>query len=79
MCVCVYSYVSIADNLLLHQSIKSGVILINPLKNTTEVLISSSEWMNLSMELGSTISSVVMSRDREMAMLVTDVEKVSRQ
>ena len=70
MCVC-------ADNRLLHQSSKEGVLLVSPSdNNSTEVLISSKEWAELGEILGSPIESVVLSGDRKMAMLVTNVEKV---
>ena len=65
-----------ADNQLLHQSSEDGVLLIDPSSNTTTVLISSTEWTELGRELGSKLSSVVLSADRQMALLVTNREQV---
>jgi dipeptidyl aminopeptidase/acylaminoacyl peptidase len=66
------------DNQLLHQSSEDGVLLIDPSSNTTTVLISSTEWTELGRKLGSKLSSVVLSADRQMALLVTNREQVYR-
>ena len=69
------SYV-VTDNQLLHQSSENGVLLYDPSSNTTTVIISSTEWTELGQKLGSEIIGVVLSHDRQMAMLVTNREKV---
>lgn len=66
-----------ADNLMIHQSSESGLTLINPADNTPEVLISPEQWAELVKELGSPIANVILSHDRQWAMIVTNVEKVS--
>lgn len=63
--------------MLIHQSSESGLTLINPADNTPEVLISPEQWAELVKELGSPIANVILSHDRQWAMLVTNVEKVS--
>ena len=69
--------ICVADNLLIHRSSESGLTLINPADNTSKVLISSAKWAELVKELGGSITDVILSRDQQWAMLVTNVEKVS--
>ena len=66
-----------SDNLLIHHSSEDGLILVDPSDNTTKELISSSEWAELVQELGSPINDVILSYDRQIAMLVTNKEKVN--
>lgn len=76
VCVCIISDAKFADNLLIHRSSESNLTLFNPSNDSTEELISSSEWAELVEKLGSPISNVLLSHDRKKAMLVTHVEKV---
>ena len=76
MCVCVCVCVCVTDNQLIHRSSEDGLLLLSPSDNTTEELISPLEWTELGQILGSPIENVILSHDRTIAMLVTNIEKV---
>ena len=70
------AFIPFSDNLLVDQSSKDALILVDPSESTTKELISSSEWAELEQKLGSPISNIILSHDREMTMLVTNIEHV---
>ena len=71
-CTCLH-----ADNLLIHKS-SDTLTALNVSDNSNETLISSSEWAELVEQLGGPISKVVLSHDREWALLITNVTSVSQ-